>query len=176
MASFPAIVALALLAGSGSAQRSSGEHVWSSVGWILHGERTPFYSPNPPTLTSSGAQQMFSQGSMFRARYLATDTVVDGDEAGIDRAPIVGIQKNAIDNTQIDILSTTDTFIFTGALAFMQGLYPPIQQAFANNSGGMDSAVLSDGTLVDYPLDGYQYPDIRTSSVQDPEAIWYVKE
>ncbi|KAM7209582.1 histidine phosphatase superfamily [Naviculisporaceae sp. PSN 640] len=172
MASLPAFFALAVLAGSGSAQRSSGEHVWSSVGWILHGERTPYYLPNMPTLTSLGAQQMFSQGSMFRARYMESGDFADEDEADIDRAPIVGITKNAIDNSQLDILSTNDNFISTSALAFMQGLYPPIEQAFAPNSGDMDSAVLSNGTLVNYPLGGYQYPNIRTASVQDPEAIW----
>lgn len=176
MASLPAFFALALLAGSGSAQTSSGEHVWSSVGWILHGERTPYYLPNTPTLTSLGAQQMFSQGSMFRARYLQTGSFAQDEEGGIDSAPIVGIEKNAIDNSQIEILSTTDSFIFTGALAFMQGLYPPIEQAFADNSGDMDSAILANGTLVNYPLNGYQYPNIRTASVQDPEAIWYVNK
>lgn len=171
------MVALAALAGSGSAQRlPSGEHIWSSVGWILHGERTPYYSKNPdnpPSLTTMGAQQMFSQGSMLRARYLDDGTSDQPDkEAGIDRESIVGIQKNAIYNSQIDIISTTDSFIFGSALAFMQGLYPPIEQAFGKSSGTIDGAIIANGSLVNFPLGGYQYPNIKTSSVFDPADIW----
>ncbi|KAM7206208.1 histidine phosphatase superfamily [Rhypophila sp. PSN 637] len=169
MASVSTLLVLTLLAGFGSAQRDSGEHVWASVGWILHGERTPYYAPNVPSLTSLGARQMFNQGSFFRARYL--DSTGD-EEADLDPAPIMGIGRNAIDNNQLDIISTNDPFIFAGALAFMQGLYPPIQQAFSNGSGGMDSAVLSNGTLVNYPLEGYQYPNIQAYGVQDPDSIW----
>ncbi|KAM7222096.1 histidine phosphatase superfamily [Rhypophila decipiens] len=169
MASVSTFLVLALLAGFGSAQRDSGEHVWASVGWILHGERTPYYAPNVPSLTSLGARQMFDQGSFLRARYL--DSTGD-EEADLDPAPIMGIGRNAIDNNQLDIISTNDPFIFAGALAFMQGLYPPIQQAFSNGSGGMDSAVLSNGTLVNYPLEGYQYPNIQAHGVQDPNSIW----
>jgi len=172
MASLSALVALAALAGSGSTQQlSSREYIWSSVGWVFHGERDPFLgNVNTPTLTSLGAQQMFSQGSMFRTRYLeAGDSDQRHDEAGNVHAPIVGIQKNAIDNSQIEIISTTDGFIFTSALAFMQGLYPPVQ---ANSSGDLDGAIVSNGSLVNYPLGGYQYPNIETSTVYDPADIW----
>ena len=86
----------------------------------------------------------------------------------------MGIQKNAIDNSQIEIISTTDSFIFTSALAFMQGLYPPIQQA-SESSGVVNSAIASNGSLVNYPLGGYQYPNIETSTVFDPADIWLVK-
>ncbi|KAK3315226.1 histidine phosphatase superfamily [Apodospora peruviana] len=172
MASIFAAVALLALAGTGSAQ-SSSEHIWASVGWILHGERTPYFGTDPPALTPLGAQQLYDQGQMFRSRYLEEGpVVVNGEVLDLERAPIVDIQPNAIDNTQLEVVSNTDSWIFNSALAFMQGLYPPISQAFNNNTGGMDGAMLTDGTLVNYPLDGYQYPNIKTSSLLDPDSIW----
>ncbi len=166
---------LALMAGFVSGQ-SSSEHIWSSVAWVLHGEHTPLFRPNTPTLTPVGAQQMFAQGSQVRRRYLAT-AIEEADKAG--RAPIVGIEPNAIDNSQLYILTNTDSYSVTGSLAFMQGLYPPIEQAFANGAGGMDSAELIEisgngSKVVNFPLEGYQYPNIRTASVLDMESIWYV--
>lgn len=158
----------ALLVASSSAQ-SSSEHIWSSVGWIHHGERTPLWGPQPqPVLTPLGAQQMFEQGSVLRARYLSKNTSV----ADVSYAPIVGISGNAIDNSQLSILTNTDQFMVTGSQAFVQGLYPPITQAFAKNNGGIEAAMFPNGTIANYPLGGYQYPSIRTASVLDFESIW----
>lgn len=169
-----AATVLALLVAAVSAQssaQSSSEHIWSSVAWVLHGERTPLLGHTPPALTPLGAQQMFSQGTTLRSRYLARSIDADGaSEAG--RAPIVGIEANALDNTQLSIMTNTDSFMVTSAVAFLQGLYPPISQAFAVGTGGMDAAELANGSIVNYPLGGYQYPSIKTASVLDFESIW----
>jgi hypothetical protein len=165
--------ALALLVVSSSAQStgSSNEHVWSSVAWVLHGERTPLWGPTLyPALTPLGAQQMFAQGSLLRDRYLREDP----EEQDATFAPIVGIERNAIDNTQLSILTNTDQYMVTSAQAFLQGLYPPILQAFSENSGGIEAARYANGSIVNYPLQGYQYPAIRTASILDFESIWYV--
>jgi len=162
-------IATAQLLGLSSAQ-SSDEHVWSSVAWILHGERTPIWGLTPsPALTPIGAQQMFGQGSLLRSRYLQNIMDLD-DEAG--RAPIVGIERNAIDNTQLSIMTNTDEFMVTSAQAFAQGLYPPLLQVFSNSTGGMEGAMLPNGSIVNFPLGGYQYPSIRTFSILDHESIW----
>ncbi|KAK3683684.1 histidine phosphatase superfamily [Podospora appendiculata] len=167
MAALSMLVVLAVLATHTSAQ-SSSEQVWSSTSWVLYGERTPLAGDgNPPALTPIGADQLYSQGSMFRARYL--EKSLDSD---ITYSPIVGIQRYAIDNTQLDIRSNTDSYTFDSALAFMQGLYPPITQAFSNSSGGMEAATLANGSIVNYPLGGYQYPNIRSTSSLDPDSIW----
>lgn len=161
----------ALLATASSAQstNSSNEHVWSSVTWVLHGERTPLWGPTVyPALTPLGAQQMFAQGALLRDRYLREDT----DEKDATFAPIVGIEKNAIDNTQLSVLTNTDSYMVTSAQAFLQGLYPPIMQAFAQNSGGLGAARFANGSIVNYPLQGYQYPALRTASILDFESIW----
>jgi len=158
-----------LLVGTISAQ-STSEHVWSSVAWILHGERTPIWGLTPsPALTPIGARQMFDQGSLLRSRYLQTSGEVD-NEAG--RAPIVGMERNAIDNSQVNILTNTDHFMVTSAQAFAQGLYPPLPQVFSNSTGGVEGATLPNGSVVNYPLGGYQYPSIRTFSILDFESIW----
>ena len=162
---------VSLLVASSSAQ-SSSEHVWSSVAWVLHGERTPLWYPTPyPALTPLGAQQMFSQGSLLRDRYLRKDT----DEQDATYAPIVGIEANAIDNTQLSILTNTDQYMVTSTQAFLQGLYPPIEQAFSEGAGGIEAAQFYNGTVVNYPLGGYQYPAFRTASILDFESIWYVE-
>ncbi|KAK0626930.1 histidine phosphatase superfamily [Immersiella caudata] len=163
---------LALLAASSSAQTTnapSNEHVWSSVAWVLHGERTPLWGPTvSPALTPLGAQQMFAQGSLLRDRYLREDP----EEKDATFAPIEGIERNAIDNTQLSILTNADQHMVTSVQAFLQGLYPPILQAFSENSGGIEAARFANGSIVNYPLQGYQYPAFRTASVLDFESIW----
>lgn len=166
-----AISFAALLAGS-SAQDAT-ENVWGVVSFILYGERTPLRSETPASLTPIGAQQMFEQGTMFRARYLEPNSTLTADENAVTtKAPILGLSDNAIDNSMITILSTADEYVATSALSFLQGLYPPINQSFADGAGGLEAAVLADGSMVNFPLGGYQYPLIQTLSVLDPNSVW----
>jgi hypothetical protein len=147
-------------------------NVWSAVSFILYGERTPLVNGNS-ALTPVGAQQMYEQGSVFRARYIGANSTSTPDENAITTsAPIVGLQRNAIDNSQLTILTTTDAYTAASALAFMQGLYPPMNQSFAPGAGGLESAVLADGTMVNFPLDGYQYAVMETATTQSPDMVW----
>ncbi|KAK3997052.1 histidine phosphatase superfamily [Cladorrhinum sp. PSN332] len=169
---------LALLIPSSLAQVDNNnnqvERVWSSVSWVFYGDRTPLVSyKNPATLTPLGAQQLRAQGSTVRDRYLWRSRVAPGEPDADDIAPIVGISRNAIDNSQLSIISTTDSYVVGSAMAFLQGLYPPVTQAFPNSTGGIEAASLANGSIVNYPLEGYQYPNIRTlSRVNDPDSIW----
>ncbi|KAK0634653.1 histidine phosphatase superfamily [Bombardia bombarda] len=167
-----AVLGLALAAAPTEAVQSTSEHIWSSSVWLLHGETTPIHGRNP-SLTPIGAQQMLSQGALFRDRYLdwTENLGVDYDDDDVS-APIVGIGRIAIENSQLDIASSTDSFTFGSALAFLQGLYPPRTQAFAESAGGMEAATLANGTMLNYPLDGYQYPNIKSASLLDQESIW----
>jgi hypothetical protein len=160
-----AVGAVALVAGA-SAQ--SNEHVWSSVAFMFYGERTPLRGSVDPTLTPYGAQQMYAQGNMFRARYLDNTTVA----LNSNYVPIKGIERNAIDNTQLNVMANTDSYVTASALAFLQGLYPPLTQAIASDAGGMPTAMLANGTLINYPLNGYQYPNVQSLSVLDLNSIW----
>ncbi|KAK9773432.1 putative Histidine phosphatase superfamily [Seiridium cardinale] len=151
----------------------AAETVWTAFAYVLNGERTPLLAgTSAGSLTSVGANQMLSQGSLLRTRWL-DNTTLSGDSSNITtNAPIVGIQKTAIDNSQLSIYSSRDQYVTAGALAFMQGLYPPRTQAFAPGNGGLDAAVLANGSLVEFPFDGYMYPNIRTVSLSEPESVW----
>lgn len=166
-------ILLALLATTASAQ-SSSERVWSSFAFVFYGERTPLTGDVPPTLTPLGAQQLLSQGSFFRERYLVNSSSSIEDDSINSNRPIVGINRDAINNHQLAIYSSTSDYVVGSSLAFMQGLYPPNSQAFPYINGGLSTSQLANGTLTNYPLDGYQYSNIQTLSVLDPNSIGLV--
>ncbi|KAI1214357.1 phosphoglycerate mutase-like protein [Annulohypoxylon truncatum] len=152
---------------------STNETVWSSFSYVLYGERTPLQGQLAPSLTPLGAQQLYAQGSLYRARYLSPNANLSAEENAITtNSPISGIELQALDNSQLSIYSTTDDYVVGGALAFLQGLYPPVTRTFASNNGGENASLLANGTMVDYPLDGYQYPNILTIPVTDMSSVW----
>ena len=76
-----------------------------------------------------------------------------------------------IDNSQILVQSPTDEFIATSAQAFMQGLYPPVdneRDPLILNA----EYLLANGSNVQYPLGGFQYANVYTASPWDPNSIW----
>ncbi|KAI8964799.1 phosphoglycerate mutase-like protein [Daldinia sp. FL1419] len=152
--------------------QSANETVWASFAYVLYGERTPFQGDLIPTLTPLGAQQLYSQGSLFRARYLSNSSLSDEDNAITTNSPIAGLERQALDNSQLSIYSTTDDYVVGGGLAFLQGLYPPVTRAFADSNGGSNASTLANGTAVNYPLGGYQYPNVRTVPTTDPNSVW----
>jgi hypothetical protein len=154
---------------------SSGETVWAAVAFLVAGEHTPTLGPWPSSsssiLTPAGAQQMLHQGEAFRTRYILHQDDDDGSSSAVvPRAQIRNISRDALDNAQLSILAAgKDHHVVAGALAFMQGLYPPAN-AVANSIISLD-AVAGD-VVVEYPLVGYQYPAIRTAGVLDEESIY----
>lgn len=165
---------LTLLLACASSIQAADETVWSAFAYVLNGERTPLLGPATArgALTSLGAQQMFSQGSLLRTRWLVNTTSSSSGSNATTNAPIANIERLAIDNSQLSISSSRDDYVSAGALAFMQGLYPPRTQTFASNNGGINASVLANGSLVNFPLDGYMYPNIRTLSLSEPESVW----
>lgn len=143
-------------------QAQNSETVWSSVVITLYGDRVPLISPDLSILTPLGAQELYSAGSDFRTRYI----VPPGSAVASNRT-IHGISTDEIDNTQIFVESTFDPFNTASAQAFMQGLYPPTNRTIANLKNQ-----LADGSQVQYPLGGYQYPQIYTASPWDPNSVW----
>ncbi|KAI0384679.1 phosphoglycerate mutase-like protein [Hypomontagnella monticulosa] len=166
-------LAAALFLVNEAVAQSANETVWASFAYVLYGERTPLQGQLVPSLTPLGAQQLYSQGSLFRARYLSSSNLSDEDNAITTNSPINGIERQALDNSQIAIYSSTDGFVVGGALAFLQGLYPPVTQEFAFNNGGNNASILANGTMVNYPLGGYQYPNILTVPPTDPNSVWF---
>ncbi|KAK7429581.1 hypothetical protein QQZ08_003961 [Neonectria magnoliae] len=162
-------LSLAFALAAGVRAQSSNERIWAVVAFINHGETTPLMSASDTVLTPEGAQQMLRQGTAFRARYLGN--VSDSNYDGIETAYIQDMNNDLIDNTVLDLTSRTDQYVSGGAMAFMQGLYPPSSDAFENDADLIEMARdYSQGgdNLTDYPLDGYQYPNIRTLGILDP--------
>ncbi|TLD24022.1 hypothetical protein PspLS_06496 [Pyricularia sp. CBS 133598] len=147
---------------------SSQEIVWSSVAYVYHGERQPLVALGSPVLTPLGAQQMLAQGAHFRARYLSSEA------SGSTGSPyrISSLDTDSLDSTKISISSSDDAYVSSSALAFMQGLYPPVTGTMAGIAGGAAAARLADNSVVDFPLNGYQYPRIQTSSMLSSESVW----
>ncbi|XEU99087.1 hypothetical protein FSHL1_004374 [Fusarium sambucinum] len=145
--------------------------VWAAVAFINHGEITP-ETQLRTVLTPEGAQQLWRQGTAFRARYIPNG-VNDSDYENIQTAYLQDLKPDVIDNQELEIISQADEWVSGSALAFMQGFYPPTPNAFDDSTGGEEIAVNleSSDNKTEYPLDGYQYPNVRIPSLYDPEYI-----
>ncbi|KAI5860391.1 phosphoglycerate mutase-like protein [Durotheca rogersii] len=166
------LAAVLPLVGGAVAQSNTTEVVWSSVAYILYGDHTPLQGDTEISLTPLGAQQLYSQGSLFRARYLSSSALSIGDNALTTNSPITNIEPNALDNAQLSLYSTTDDYVVGSALAFLQGLYPPVNGVFASSNGGASTSVLANGSTINFPLGGYQYPNVRSLPITDANSIW----
>lgn len=171
MVQFKKLISTLPLASSVAAQ---SEKVWAAVAFINHGEITPLKANLRTVLTPEGAQQLLRQGTAFRARYIP-DGVDDSDYEDIQKAYVQDLKPDVINNDEIDIISQPDAWVSGGALAFMQGFYPAAPNAYDNSTGGEEIAMnlVSSDNKTEYPLNGYQYPNIQTPSVFDPGSIAY---
>jgi hypothetical protein len=138
-------------------------NTFASIVFVRSGERTPtsISYPRPKSITSLGARQMHDLGSNFRKRYITST----GEES---RQNIIGISTNVLRNEQLSIQTLNKPYLVSSAQAFMQGLYPPSKPNGTQN--GADYT-LADGSKVDFPLNGYQYADIRALGETDPRSI-----
>ena len=153
---------LTVLLGLSAPVFAQSQVIWSSIVYTFYGEKTPSLTNGPYNLSPLGANQSYTAGALLRQRYLAAS----GNATQPD-APINGISAYDIDNSQLAALSTDDEFISSSALAFFQGLYPPRDIPLFNTE-----SILSDGSNINFPLDGYQYPNIGTVSSLDFNYIW----
>jgi hypothetical protein len=137
--------------------------VWSAVTYTYHGEKTPDLFAGPYDLTPVGATQLYEVGQLYRERYITGAA----NSSLTNASPIYGLNTYAIDNSQLQIMATDDPWISASAMAFMQALYPP-QNAIVLNLESM----LANSSLAEYPLNGYQYPNIETLSLLDFNHVW----
>jgi len=133
----------------------------------MYGDHTPPSVPGSGNLTPAGANRLHELGATFRNRYLRPSRHED-------YVGIVGIQPKLIDNSQLSIEASTEPHSSASAIAFMQGLYPP----FPHTTCDLDVPYynrFANGSFMNYPMCGYQYPNIRTiAQDRDPDSIWYV--
>ena len=152
------IVLIANLSLLDALSSSSNKTIYSSIIYSYYGDRTPLALPIQNMLTPLGAQQLESAGSFFRQRYLEIPQGAEEADTTIN-----GILNHNLDNSQVLIMSTPDQYVVASAQAFVQGLYPPFTGA---------TSVFSNGTVIQAPLGGYQYPQILTVGPQDPNSIY----
>ena len=160
-------ILLLALVHSAFSQSTDSETIWSSVVVTLYGDRIPLLSPELSILTPLGAQDLYDAGALFRQRYIAPS-----NGSGSDILLIDGISPFEIDNIQVLAQSLLEIFVLQSAQAFLQGLYPPVDQTPNNATLLADDYLLSNGSSVQYPLNGYQYPQLYTTSDLDPNSIW----
>jgi hypothetical protein len=99
---------------------------------------------------------------VLRSRYIT------GESSDVtNNYPLQGISRDEIVADEVYVLAPNDANIVAGAQAFMQGLYPPIGRA-----GTVEGAGLSNGSLAEAPLGGYQYARIEAISSADFNYIW----
>jgi hypothetical protein len=134
----------AVLAGLGVA--SAQETVLGAFIFSRHGDRTAKSTP-PANLTDLGYLEVFNSATYFRNRYIASDA----------EYRIHGINDDLVKQSQISASAPTDTVLQNSALAFLQGLYPPV-------GGTLGSNTLRNGTVVQSPLNGYQLIPLQTVS------------
>ncbi|KAH7320888.1 histidine phosphatase superfamily [Stachybotrys elegans] len=165
------LLALApMLLGSAMAQSSDNVRVWAAVAYINQGERTPTIGDLDTILTPEGAQQMSRQGEAFRNRYLFTNGASGNSSTTDEHAPIIGLSSGSIVNDQLAVVSQARSWVVGSATAFLQSLYPPTESEYNVLAGGSDLAnnfALNSSARLDYPLNGYQYPNILTLSSRD---------
>ncbi|KAL9106982.1 MAG: hypothetical protein Q9187_008488, partial [Circinaria calcarea] len=121
-----------------------------------HGDRTSKSTP-PTILTDLGYNQIFTSGTYFRNRYIASDA----------SSKIAGISSDVVMYPQIAASAPLDTVLMPSAQGFLQGLYPPV-------GAKADSEILRDGTKVQSPLNGYQLIPIATvtSGTGSEDTAW----
>ncbi|CAM1510460.1 Fc.00g007950.m01.CDS01 [Cosmosporella sp. VM-42] len=165
-------LAVALVASVSAQTEDNGETVWAAVAYINNGETTPLAGDLNTVLTPEGAQQMMRQGTAFRARYLRNG-VNSTEYKNVEKAYFENLNINVIDNSDLDIISQTFEWVNGGAMAFMQGLYPPESDSWDSNTGGSDIAhdYAEGDNVTNYPLNGYQYPNIQTYGSLDPQSV-----
>ena len=160
----PLLQLTALLGLTTTTALAQSQIVWASVAYVFYGEKVPSLTSGPYNISPLGANQMFDAGTFLRSRSVdppENATQYTGPTA------INGLATASIDNTQIYVLSTDDEFISGSATAFMQGLYPPRGVPIIDAEDQ-----LGNGTLIAFPLDNYQYPNIGTVSELDFNYIW----
>ncbi|KAL4784955.1 histidine phosphatase superfamily [Aspergillus varians] len=139
--------------------------VWAIFSYTVNGEAIPKVFPRSKVLTPYGAYQLHDAGSAFRERYVALSSGI--------REPSTKIRNLSpylLDNDDIKVASTPDAAVLASAQAFTQGVYPPLDEAF-NATFFNSDLELADGTVIDAPLGGYQYPSIVTFGTDDPQSV-----
>ncbi|KAL8944910.1 MAG: hypothetical protein Q9216_000071 [Gyalolechia sp. 2 TL-2023] len=148
---FSFLLVLSLPFGTYAAETVLGVYIFSR-----HGDRTAKSTP-PVNLTDLGYSQVFTSGTYFRNRYVASNA----------SSRIAGVNSDIVRQSQITASAPLDTVLMNSAQGFLQGLYPPVGST-------LGSETLRDGSVVQAPLNGYQLVPIQTvsSGTGSEDSVW----
>lgn len=107
-----------------------------------------------PALTNLGFQQNQQVGSDYRNLYIDPSSPKQ----------ILGISKDKYLSSQIYASAPAEHVHLNAATAFLQGLYPPLDEKTA-------SETINNGSTIPAPLDGSKIPIIRAED-NSPSSIW----
>lgn len=141
------------------------EQVWGVFAYTRYGDTVPSSLLRPNTLTPLGANQLYEAGSAFRNRYVA----LHGDDE-VSGFRIESLSSYMLRPEQIDVFTNTDAAVVASAQAFMQGLYPPLNDSYGS-AFSEPLFGLANGSTTMGPLNGYQFPRVLTYSSSDPQSI-----
>jgi len=149
-----------------AAQDDDAYHAHGAFAFIRTGERTPALTGDTQVLTAVGANQMYELGQNLRARWID-----NSGNAQLGRQNIANMSVDMINNDQISIQTLDTQYLVSSAQAFMQGMYPP--HALGNSTGlGDSTGLLANGSLVQAPLNGYQYATVQSFSPYAYNSIY----
>lgn len=166
LALFLAVMAAAWLIEAANDRKSMNIH--GSVVFMRTGERTPVVAGDS-ILSALGAQQMHTLGQNFRTRYVNED----GGPDGLGVQQMLGLAANMLINDQVLIQALDTPYLTASAQAFMQGLYPPYSINTTRNGPTADATgILANGSAIDFPLGGYQYPNVHVVGQFDAQSVY----
>lgn len=149
-----------------AAQDDDAYHPHGAFAFIRSGERTPVLTGDTQVLTAVGAQQMYQLGQNLRTRWIDSN-----GNAGLGRQNFANMSVDILNNDQISVQTLDTQYLVSSAQALMQGMYPP--HALGNSTGlGDSTGLLADGTIVQAPLDGYQYATVQSFSPYAYNSIY----
>lgn len=124
-----------------------------------HGDRTA-KAHSPTRLTELGQHQVLTAGDYFRDKYITSDY------------PIHAVSQRVVVQNQINVEAPVDTVLQTSAQAFLQGLYPPVDDSVGTQE-------LANGTKVFSPLNlipvNQVSSAIKIESSVDPENVAWLQ-
>ncbi|KAF4554763.1 Hypothetical protein D9617_3g018310 [Elsinoe fawcettii] len=154
------LLALAALAIPAHAQNDDFT-IWSSFIFVRTGERTPsILTSISPTLTSLGAQQMYSAGQFFRSQYLQQGSASRMQE----------LDEESPRTDQVYSLTLDSQYTSASIQSFLLGMWPPNENATADTEGIPNQLV--NGTIIQNPQGGMNLPRISTAGVQDFDSLY----
>jgi hypothetical protein len=149
------VIQLAAL--SGLALSAAAETIHGAVVFSRHGDRsTKWYGAQ--SLTSLGAEQNYQVGTIYRERYLSSDSPQQ----------ILGISEDKYVSSQVFASAPDQGILMNTATAFLQGFYPPLGEIAPE----IASQTLNNGTNSTSPIDGYQYVVLHGINDKSPDTIW----